>query len=268
MCVLRTYVAVLASLTLVLSAFAQQPANVTTQSSPQAVSLLQKSLAALTSSQSITDLTLAGAVRRIAGSDDESGSVVVKAVAGTGSRVDFTLPSGPRSEIRNTSSAGPAGSWTGPDGVSHAMASHNVFTDPGWSPVFTLASLLSAPTGVVTYIGAETRDAQSVIHISASQQFSSMSGQPATLWQHLTQTDVFLDASTNLPVAIAFNTHADNNALLDIPVEMRFFDYRTVSGSQIPFRVQKFLNNSLHLDLQFQTAAVNTGLTAAQVGAQ
>jgi hypothetical protein len=135
-------------------------------------------------------------------------------------------------------------------------------TDPGWFPAFTVSSLLSAPNAVFTYVGPETHDGQSVIHVIASQQFPTLSGDLASLMQHLTQTDIFLDPNTNLPVAFGFNTHPDNNALLDIPVEIRFSDYRSVSGAQIPFHVQKFLNNSLLLDLQFQTATLNSGLSA------
>jgi hypothetical protein len=32
---------------------------------------------------------------------------------------------------------------------------------------------------------------------------------------------------------------------------------------QTPFRVQKFINNSLVLDLEFNSASVNSGLAAA-----
>ena len=82
------------------------------------------------------------------------------------------------------------------------------------------------------------------------------------LFQHLSETDIFLDSTTSLPVAIAFNIHPDNNALLDIPAEIQFSDYRTVKGAQIPFHLQKFINNTLTLDLQFQSATTNSGLLA------
>jgi hypothetical protein len=238
-------------------------AGQSTQASvPQATALLQSSLLALSGGRSITDVTLSGTAQRIAGSDDESGTAVLKALATGESRLDLTFPSGPRSEIRNFSGA-PAGSWSGPDGVSHAMAYHNLLTDPGWSPAFTIASLLSAKNAVITYVGPETGDGQSVIHISASQEFPALPGNGAMLMQHLTQTEVFLDPNTSLPVSIAFNTHADNNALLDIPVEIRFSDYRPVSGAQIPFRIQKYINNSLTLDVQFSSATLNSGLSAS-----
>jgi hypothetical protein len=59
-----------------------------------------------------------------------------------------------------------------------------------------------------------------------------------------------------------FQTHPDNNLGQDIPVHIRYLDYRSVNGIQVPFRVQKFLNGTLSLDLQFDSASFNTGLTA------
>lgn len=77
--------------------FVAQPARPGGQSSSPTVSaaqLLQQSLAALQGNTPITDVTLSGTARRIAGSDDESGTVTVKALAGTGTRIDLVLSSG------------------------------------------------------------------------------------------------------------------------------------------------------------------------------
>jgi hypothetical protein len=247
----------------VFSLFLAVPAFTHQTVSNQGTLLLQRTLAALAPSVPLSDITLSGTAHRIAGSDDESGTVVVQALAGTGSLLSLSLPSGPRAELRNVSGAVPVGSWSGPDGVSHAMVYHNLLTDPAWFPAFTISALLSAPNAAITYIGAETRNGQSVIHISASRQFPSASGQTATLMQHLTQTDVYLDATTSLPTAITFAAHADNNALLDIPVEVDFSSYQSISGSQTPMHVQKFFNNGLTLDLQFASAILNSGIPAA-----
>jgi hypothetical protein len=233
--------------------------------SPSGTTLLQQALAALAPSTTISDVTLSGTATRIAGSDNESGTVVIKALAGTGSLLSLTLPSGPRTELRNIASVPIAGSWSGPDGVSHAMAYANLLTDPAWFPAFTVSALLSAPNAVITYIGPETRNGQSVIHVSSSQLFGdpSADAKTAALMQHLTQTDVYLDPTTSLPVAIVYAAHADNNALVDIPVELDFSSYQTVSGAQIPFHVQKLFNNGLLLDLQFTSAVLNSGLSSS-----
>jgi len=243
--------------------FAQQPASPPVS----AQALLQRSLAAQLGSTQISDVTLTGSARRIAGSDDESGTVTLKVISSGATRLDFTFPSGSRSEFKSFSSNAPIGAWAGPDSMQHPIANHNLINDWGWFPLFTLAGSANTQNSVVTLVGSETRNGEAVVHIAVSQQVPALSGAAAALFQHLSQLDIFLDATTLLPASIAYNIHPDNNALLDIPVELRFSDYRAINSSQIPFHVQKFINNSLALDLQFQSTALNTGLTAAQVGA-
>jgi hypothetical protein len=148
------------------------------------------------------------------------------------------------------------------------MANHNVMSDAGWFPAFTIASLISNTNVIVTYVGLENWEGASVIHISASQQFPSLPADAAARMQHLTAVDLYLDPSTFLPLSYVYNSHPDDNALLDIPTEIRYSDYRTIGGAQMPLHVQKFINNTLTLDLQFQNASLNTGITAAQISAQ
>jgi len=73
--------------------------------------------------------------------------------------------------------------------------------------------------------------------------------------------DVYLASTTQLPYSLVFNNHPDNNMLLDISTEIRYSNYQTIGGAQIPMHVQKFINNSLALDLQFQSAVLNSGLS-------
>jgi len=255
----RASLALCLSLILTASATPQQVA-----SDPLALTLASKAYVVLTGSLVVTDATLTGTARRIAGSDDETGAVTLKAIATGASRMDLSLPSGLRSEVQNASAAPPAGAWSGSDGVSHSIAQHNLLTEPAWFfPTFAIARALS--TGyVVTYVGHETWNSVAVEHITLYQQFSTSDA----ILQHLTQRDIYLDSSTLLPVAMTFNIHPDNDASLDIPVEIRFSDYRAVNGAQVPFHIQKYLNNGLILDLQFQSVAFNTGLSASTFSVQ
>lgn len=254
-------------------------------SDPQAVALVQRALSALIGSASISDVTLTGTARRIAGSDDETGTATLTATAAGDSKLSLNFPSGPRTEIRNHSAiplpgslppsvpasvaqtAQPVGAWSGPDSAIHGMANHNVMTDAAWFfPALTLARMADAPNMVLSYVGQETLNGQAVVHISASQQLSAPSNlhaQLSTLPQHLSQMDLYLDPTTLLPVALAFNTHPDSNALVDIATQVQFSGYRAVNGVQVPLHVQKYLNNGLVLDLQLNTTALNSGLTAA-----
>jgi hypothetical protein len=253
---------------------------------PQAVSLLQKSLAAQVGEVQVSDVTLTGTAQWIAGSDDETGTATLMATAVGDSRLTLSFSTGERDEIRNHAGTPlasslppgttaqmiqqqPVGAWSGPSGVMNGMAGHNVMTDATWFfPAATFGRLVAAPNYTLSYIGPETHDGEAVVHISVSQQLaqappsSASAAQMAALTQHLSQMDLYLNSITLLPVALAFNVHPDNNALVDIPTEIQFSNYQPVDGVQVPLHVQRYLNNSLTLDLQFNNATLNSGLAS------
>jgi hypothetical protein len=239
----------------------------TPPSSPQAATLLAQSAKALTGSMVVNDVTLTGTVEWIAGSDDESGTVTYKGLGGA-YRLDMTFRNGTRSEIVSPVNGRPSGNWIGLDSTSHPMAKHNLMVDPGWFPTIALGNAISSPISIFTYVGQETRNGASVVHLSAYQQSPNISSDVASRMQHSTQVEIYLDASTFLPVSYAYNSHPDNNALTDIPVEVRYSNYQNIGGLQIPFRVQKYINSTLAVDLHFQNATPNTGITLAQISTQ
>src|SRR5258708_12111052 len=94
---IRPVVGVYLCFVLVLSSSAQQ----TTIQTPQASVLLHSAFAALVGANPITDVTLTGTARRIAGSDNESGTAPLKAVSGP-SRFSLNLPPVPLMEFSYT----------------------------------------------------------------------------------------------------------------------------------------------------------------------
>jgi hypothetical protein len=257
-----------ASLLLITNSSVAVPqAPTTTTSSTQAATLLGQSAQSLTGSIAVNDVTLTGTVEWIAGSDDETGTAVYKAVSGA-HRMDLSFRNGTRSEIASAAGGVPTGTWIGLDGTSHAVADHNLMSDAGWFPSFTFESLVASSNTVLSYVGQEVRNGSTVIHISSSQVFPGFPGNLATLSQHLTQVDIYLDPSTFLPVSYVYNSHPDNDALLDIPTEIRYSSYQAFNGVQIPLHIQKYINNTLVLDLHFQNASLNTGMTAVQIVGQ
>jgi hypothetical protein len=239
----------------------------TANTSTQAATLLVQSAKALSGSTAVKDVTLTGTVEWIAGSDDESGTASYKGLIGS-YRLDMSFRTGTRSEIVSPVGGSAAGNWIGLDGVSHPMSNHNLISDAGWFPAFSLGNLTALPNVVLVYVGQEPRNGATVIHISASQAFSGTNADAASVLQHLTQVDFYFDSTTFLPVAYVFMSHPDDNALLDIPTEIRYSNYQSFAGTQIPLHIQKYMNNSLILDLHFQNASLNTGITASQISAQ
>lgn len=263
----------LGSFLMSLPVVAQQP----TQAAPaprdaQTVLLLQRSLAALTGTTPVNDVTLSGTVTRIAGSDNDSGTATLKATTVGQARIDLNLPSGQRSEVRDTSANPLAGSWSGPDGNWHPIAGHNLRTDPTWFfPEFLIHRVLSNPAFSISPVDAEIMDGIEVQHFVVIQQIDGSGQLPASiqgLLRGLTRIDIYLNSSSLLPTAIAFNDHPDVDAGLNIPIEIKFLNYQRFSGVTIPYHVQRYLNNELVLDLTVQTIQINSNLPSTDFQVQ
>ena len=251
-----------------LAAQSSIPSAQTPVSNPQAVSFASRSLGVLTGATEVSDVTLTGTATRTAGSDDESGSVTLKALGTTNSRMDLSLSNATFSEIRTWTNNAPQGVWLGPSDAYNAMAADNCLTDAVWFfPALSVLSQLSNPNLIANYVGQETRGQESVLHLQFFLTVPTPSIDPFGRYSKLTTEDLYLDSSSLLPVALAFNTHPDNNALINIPVEVDFSNYETVSGVQVPFHIQQLKNGTLFLDLTIQNASVNSGLTESAFSA-
>jgi hypothetical protein len=247
-------------------ALAQQssaPPTAVTQN-PQAVALAVQAIAAISGSTQLTDITLTGTVTRTAGSDVENGNFILKALGTDESRLDLSLAAGLSSEIRNVASGAPQGFLINPSAVVSNMAQHNCLTSAAWFfPGLSILSQTTDPTVAVTFVGQETKLGIAVNHIQFNIQSASLGASDNALLGQLSQTDFYLDSSSNLPVAMVFNLHPDANALTNINAEVDFTNYQAVNGVQVPFRIQKFLNGTLFLDLTIQGATLNSGLTSS-----
>lgn len=233
-------------------ALAQSPST----SDPQALALAAKSIAALTGGATIGDVTLTGTVTAIAGSDNQTGSVTLLAKGTSESRINLSLGNGTRSDIRNSSSGFPQGAWVDANAVSHLYAGQNCSSDPAWFfPIFSsLVTAVSNPSVVLSYVGQETLNGIAVQHLRSY----VVSNQP--LQQQLSTMDFYLNATSLLPMATAFNVYADSNIGTSIPSVVNFATYQAVNGVEVPFHIQRMLNGVVVLDIVVTNATFNTGL--------
>jgi hypothetical protein len=241
--------------------------------SSEAITRLQSSLTMLAGKSSVTDVTLTGTAERISGSDDETGSATLKALATGEESAEFTFPSGTRREIRQGSGTRREGHWSGPDGSWHAMPEHNLKAEGVWfSPALLFRQLLADKTRAFRHLGTALVEGRPLEHIQVHDGNPRIPDKApahiAQLMQHLTEIDLYLDPDSSLPSKLTFNEHPDKDSSKDIPVEIRFSDYRMVDGTQVPFRLQKFINGTLLLDVRVESAALNSNLPASAFTAQ
>jgi hypothetical protein len=232
----------------VVCAVGQNPPS----SDPFAISLAQQSVAALTGSVSVADVTLNANVTSILGADYETGTGTFNAKGTSESRVDLSLANGTRSDVRNLTNSAPAGAWAKNGATSTAYADHNCWTDAVWFfPVLSSLTQTANPNFVFSYIGQEQHGGVTTQHIQVYQ--------PGP-FQSVSTMDFYLDPASYLPLSVAFNAHPDSDMNTNIPTEIWFANYQTVSGIQVPFSLQRMFNGGVVLDVTVTTAVFNTGL--------
>ena len=223
-------------------------------SDPLAVSLALKAVAAITGGNPIADLSLNANVISIYGSDYETGTAMFRAKGLSESRIDLNLSGGTRTDVRN----GSGGAWQLGTGPVNAYSGHNCLTDASWFfPGLSVVSQSANTKIIFKYIGQGLHGAVNTQHI---QIFQILAGDPVGILQRLSTEDLYLDASSYLPVAVDFNVHPDNDLNTNISTEILFANYQAVSGIQVPFHFQRVINGSVVLDATVTNAAVNTGL--------
>jgi hypothetical protein len=256
MVVPRPYLILIIAAFLCGQAFSQTPVA----SSPQAVNLASKALQSLAGGTALTDITLQANANYVAGSDEESGSATFVARGNAQSLITLNLSGGQRQEVRN----GVMGVSVAADGTATAMATHNCFIDADWFfPALSLSALASDPTQVIGFVGQQVYEGQQVYHLTLSHYLSAQSPDIIALVQRVSAMDLYLDATTLRPVALDFNLHPDNDANTSTPAEIRFGAYQQFQGIWAPTRIQKYLQNTLLLDLTVSSVAVNSGVSAS-----
>jgi hypothetical protein len=219
---------------------------------------------AISAGAPLNDIAATGSATWILGGTNVSGAVSIKAKGIGESRLDFSMSDSPLSEVRNDTS----GEWVDSDGKSHALAQHNCWSPAPWFSPISLLNWASQPDAAESYVGAEQRNGIAVDHIKVTRSFGAQTATLATDIQRLTTLHLYLDSSSHLPLFASFNNHPDNDSSRDVPVEIRFSDYRSISGIKIPFRVQRLLQGNLNLDLSLSSVMVNSGVSDSEFTVQ
>jgi hypothetical protein len=233
-----------------LIAFGQSPASTNSQSA----SIVAQETAVLCPQGSITDVLLTGTASWTMGSDSETGQITLKARATGQSRVDLVLGTVSRSEIRINDPLTPqfetlaGGQWT-------TRAVHNGWVDANWF-FPALSALVVGPQN-----GFALGSISDVSHVFSQFQIANQKPAITSQIQGLSTVLYDLDPSTRLPVGVHFSAHPDENLLANIPVDVQYSDYRVVNGLQVPFRIQRYFNGTLQLDITISAVTINPGLT-------
>jgi hypothetical protein len=223
----------------------------------QAVALLQSTLAAMGGSVP-GDSVATGTVSVTLGSLSETGTVRISTRGIDESMEQFTTPSRQRTVIFSKG--------LGNENIgSKVQTLHMERSVTSQSPLFPLpivSGLLSNPDVSLQYVGVESLNNASVLHVRAWNTFASK-----PTWQNLapfTNTDIWLDASSKLIVKISFlQQDKGGNATQGIPIDVHYSDYQNASGILYPMSIDESLNGTPWMQIQIDSVVLNTGLTDA-----
>ncbi|WP_157440002.1 hypothetical protein [Terracidiphilus gabretensis] len=220
---------------------------------PQQV--FQSAIASLNSGN-VGALQLSGTIEAPAGEDSDTGTFSGQcSISGT-SQLQMQLSSGTRTENSLIAAGVASGSWVDEQGTAHAMAPQNVQTPAAWfCPQVVLSSILKSPGSMtIQFVGSETKNGIAALHYLVAPPSLSSASDGSSSISAIAQTDIYLNATTLQPVAFDFNAHPDNNALVNIPIEIQFSNYVNLGGVLVPGTVSKYMNGALVVTLQATSA--------------
>ena len=150
------------------------------------------------------------------------------------------------------------------DGSAQSLGLQDVVSIwPVEVPLFSnLVNASAAPGFSVTYLGVETVNNTSCSKIQISANIQPVD--PITAITSLTGSIiVWLDAATGMPVQLQYTKLASDNPTATISRVRQFSNYQQVSGMQVAFTQQEFVDGRLLYTIQLSAANFNVGLTDA-----
>lgn len=235
--------------------------TVTGTTDTSATALLAQLSTAFSGGNVVNQVQLTGTASWHAGSLNDTGSASLSAATTGSSQLQISFSSsGARTEAQSGQGTNLACTWSGEDGVTHTI-------DPGncWRPVLWFLPPLSLqPSLLPSYLGAVDLGTSTVgfgaatyRHLQTDLVLPSLSTSLAGDIMRRSTADLGLDPTTRLPAVLAYSIRPDNGAPIPIAIEIHYSNYQAISGVQIPFTIQRYVNGSLQLEVDVSAAQVN-----------
>jgi len=122
-----------------------------------------------------------------------------------------------------------------------------------------LSGLLNNPDIYLQYIGQESVDSAQANHVRVQNTFASSPS--LQFLSDFTTADIWLDASTTLPVRISLTRRNGGGSSPKIAISLSFSNYKTIADVLYPFSIQEFLSGTLWATTSIQSVSFNNGLT-------
>ncbi len=234
--------------------------QVTTPQGTSPATVLSELSASFSGGHVVQQVQLSGNAIWYAENHDDSGAVSLTATSNGSSQVQLQLESaGARTETQAGAGLNAQCQWAGNDGVAYEIDGRNCWKPELWFlPALSLQPSMVPSSLTVTDLGMGTVGSSSEVyrHLQSQLVFSDLPNSMSTDIARTSTTDLGLDPTTLLPAVLAYSLSPGNGALAPIAVEIHYSNYRVVSGVQIPFLIQRYVNGFLQLQVSITTAQI------------
>lgn len=230
------------------------PSPVTPSRDPQTVLLLQKSIATMAPTVP-ADMTATGNTTIVEGSDTTQGSIKIRTRGAAETLVQFESASKAWTVIFANGEANRIES----SATAYLPLELTSSTKSLHFPLPYLLGLLNNPDYSLSAVDQVTVESTFCNHFTVRNTFAS---QPSLQFlSDFTVADVWLDASTGVPVKISTTRRYGGGSSPRIPISTVYSNYQVVSGVQFPMTIKEYITETLWATTTIQSVVFNTGLT-------
>lgn len=225
------------------------------QATTQLQTMQSQARTALLATAQPTSVILNGTFVSTAGSLAQNGSAQLTVGSDGTFAVNLSASGGATSESRAVSDGNPSCTWTDRESVVHNSLFLNCMPPAWFFPGLSLLSV-NSDSSLPTWTPSSYAVDSLGDHLSFQFTIPNSDGAPQDP-RMSSPLDLVLAPDTHLPLYALFTAHPDNPWInANIPVKIAYSDYRSIAGVMIPFRIQRYLNGSLVLDLTIAAATV------------
>ena len=228
------------------------------QAPPTAPFLLQL-IANIPSGIPLHGLHLDGRVQFTSGSLHETGTGTLQAQSDGTFTVTLGLDTASQTETYPALGLNRSCHFTNHAGVTKELPVLDCLTPVAWfaPSLFVQDPLHLSPLLQISDNGELTKDGLTVHELTYGLAPSDHKAVRDPRFVEATSVHFFFDPKTLLISSIEYDSHPNGDIFVPIPVRLVFSDFRNTTGVMLPYHIEKYVNRSLQLTLDVDTAVLS-----------
>jgi hypothetical protein len=213
--------------------------------------LLQASITRIFGNNVVSDVRIEGSVIAYTGAGD-SGTFVYESNSAGATKLTLNIGGGTIFESAPSLDQSDGCYRTDTNGTRQDVAVHNCLSPNNW--LFPLLAVRPEQQALV--IAEESA--------LASVNFKRSQAKPtkySDVRSRLSFAELRIDPASQLPLSLEFQIHPEDDYNRDLPVQVRYSDYRELNGVWVPCKVEKLINGTLILEFTVTNFLINTAST-------